>query len=99
MTYDAKLLHDLVNQRYLETGGKLPARYVFYGFFNTGDTWMDAADNEDELAFSLKRILSNPTIGDVVLVNKYGQLLWSRYGGRTNVDAPKYFDKYFESEV
>lgn len=90
-------LHESVNPHYLRTGRKNPSRYNFAGFFNTGDVWVERADNKDEVEYVYLKIMTNEAITRFILANELGQPMFdSKSGWNEHIIHPKYMDKIFE---
>ena len=81
---------------YLKTGKTNPCNYRLTGCFNTGDYWVEDADNQEELKAAFKTINRNETIvqNTIAMQNKFGQLIWTReFGFVGDMKHPAYMDK------
>lgn len=104
MKYDHDYEHAFYALRpeYLTTGKKNPGNYRITGCFNTGDYWVEDADNKEELTAALSKINSNETIvqNTIALQNKFGQLIWTReFGFEKGMKHPAYMDRIKAMEV
>lgn len=100
--YDYEFAFYANRPEYLTTGKKNPCRYRLTGCFNTGDYWVEDADNQEELEAAFRTINANETIiqNTIALQNKFGQLMWTReFGFADGIKHPAYMDKMPQMEV
>ena len=81
---------------YLNKGEKNAYRYKLTGCFNTGDYWVEVANNKDDIAWVMDKIYSNPTVvkSSIAMQNELGQLMWTdKFGFVEGIKHPKYMDE------
>lgn len=100
--YDYEFAFYANRPEYIKTGKKNPCNYRLTGCFNTGDYWVEDADNKEELETAFRTVNSNETIvqNTIALQNKFGQLIWTReFGFEKGMKHPAYMDRIKAMEV
>ena len=95
MKHDYEYAFEAYSPDYLNKGQKNAYSYKITGCFNTGDYFVESADNKEDLAWVMRKIYNNETIsmGSIAMQNKFGQLMWTyAFGFVEGIKHPKYMD-------